>query len=165
MSQKSWERGKKTVKRSYQRFKESGEISVCKRQGQKWILDICYLRTLRWHCTKTGDGNPCMGSGISVCDHGSPCHPHIQVKALSRRSRMWKWCRHPTITSGPKRTSNELRQFWNATAKNDANSSLQCILHTGHRKQCALIEYFLFLQKPTFIHMCKSLYREGGIFI
>ncbi len=39
-----------TLHNIIKRFRETGEISVCKEQGQRPLLDACGLRALRRHC-------------------------------------------------------------------------------------------------------------------
>ncbi len=39
-----------TVHNIIKRFRETGEISVCKGQGRRPLLDARGLRALRWHC-------------------------------------------------------------------------------------------------------------------
>ncbi len=39
-----------TVHNIIKRFRETGEISVCKGQGRRPLLDACGLRALRRHC-------------------------------------------------------------------------------------------------------------------
>lgn len=46
-----------TVHNIIKRLRESGEISVCQRQGQKSVLDVCNLQKCRGHCIENRDAS------------------------------------------------------------------------------------------------------------
>lgn len=79
-----------TVDNIMKRFWESGEIYVCKGQGQNIILDAPpKLQGLRWHCIKNRHDSVMDIAAwaqeyfrTSLSEHSLQCHPKKQGKAL-----------------------------------------------------------------------------------
>ncbi len=90
------------------RFRETGEISVRKRQGRRPLLEACGLRDLRRHCIThrhdsvidiTKWAQEYFQKPLSV-KHNPPCHLQMLTKALSCKKEAI--CEHgPEVPSCP----------------------------------------------------------------
>ena len=72
------------------RFSESGEISVCKRQGRKPRLNARDHQALRWYCLRNlcyHDGHSHMGSGLlwKITQQSLPLHQNLAWNGFMRR--------------------------------------------------------------------------------
>ncbi len=100
-----------TVHNIIKRFRETGEISVCKAQGVRTLLDARGLQALRWHCIThrhdsiidiTKLAQEYFQKPLSVNPiRRATCRCQLKLYH-AKGSHMWTWSRSAVMSCGPR---------------------------------------------------------------